>query len=118
MGIDKNYPGYYEQLTKRMGEFGKEHPGVMSAFMQLHKSSLDDGALSAKTKELISLAIAIVVRCDGCISFHVHDALAAGVTREEIVETVGVAVLMGGGPALVYGCEALAALDQFTEKGA
>ena len=69
--------------------------------------------MSSKTKELISLGIAITVRCEGCISYHVHDALKAGATAEEIVETIGVAILMGGGPAMVYGCEALEALEQF-----
>lgn len=116
MGV-KNYPQYFEKLQKGMGQFGGDHPQVMSAFMQLHKGSLVDGALNNKTKELIALAIAITVRCDGCISFHVHDALKAGVTRAEIVEAVGVAVLMGGGPAVVYGCEALEALDQFEKAG-
>ena len=60
------------------------------------------------------MGIAITVRCDGCIAFHVHDALKSGATPNEIVETIGVAVLMGGGPAVVYGCEALEALQQFS----
>lgn len=58
------------------------------------------------------------MRCDGCIAFHVHDAVKAGASRKEIVETIGVAVLMGGGPSVMYGCEALAALDQFAGSGA
>ena len=117
MSAEKNYPQCFDLLQQRMGRFGQDHPSVMSGFMQLHKASLEEGALSTKTKELIALAVAITVRCDGCISFHVHDALKAGVTREEVVEAVGVAVLMGGGPAVVYGCEALAALDQFEGGG-
>ena len=117
MGMGKDYPRYYEHLQKIMGIMGQELPGPMSRFIQLHKSSLKDGALSAKMKELIALAIAISVRCDGCISFHVHDALNAGVTRTEVLETIGVAILMGGGPAVVYGCEALAAMEQFESAG-
>jgi AhpD family alkylhydroperoxidase len=66
-----------------------------------------------KIKELIALGIGIAVRCDGCIAYHVHDALRAGATHQEIVETIGVAVLMGGGPAAMYGSEALEALEQF-----
>ncbi|MBD3299461.1 MAG: carboxymuconolactone decarboxylase family protein [candidate division Zixibacteria bacterium] len=88
----------------------------MSAFMRLHQAAIADGALDTKTKELISLAIGITVRCDGCIAFHVHDALQAGATRGEIVETIGVAVLMGGGPSVVYGTEALEALEQCEEN--
>lgn len=116
MGMGKDYPVYFEQLQKRMGLVGQDLPGVMSGFGQLHKASLENGALSTKTKELIALAIAIVVRCDGCISYHVHDALKSGVSREEILEAIGVAILMGGGPAVVYGCEALEALEQFEKN--
>ena len=96
-----------------MGELGAEIPATMSGFNSLHKASTAEGVLSSKTKELIALGIAIRVRCDGCIAFHVHDALKSGASSEEIVETIGVAVMMGGGPALMYGCEALEALNQF-----
>jgi len=68
-------------------------------------------------KELIALAIAITVGSDGCIAYHVHDALKSGASREEILETVGVAVMMGGGPSVVYGKEAVAALEQFAAAG-
>ena len=63
-------------------------------------------------KELIALAIGIAVHCDGCVAYRVHDALRAAATRAE-VETIGVAIMMGGGPAVVYGCEALVAGEQF-----
>jgi len=115
--MDKQYPAYYEQLTGLMGALGKEIPGTMTGFSQLHKQSMTDGALSAKAKELIALAIAITVRCDGCIAYHVHDALQAGATRPEIVEAIGVAILMGGGPSTIYGSEALMALEQFEAAG-
>lgn len=88
----------------------------MSAFTQLSQKATADGALNKKTKELIALGIGIHARCEGCISFHVHDALKAGATRNEILETIGVAIEMGGGPSAMYGCEALEALDQFEES--
>jgi len=65
-----------------------------------------------------ALAVSIAVHCDGCISYHVHDALKAGATDEEICETIGVAVLMGGGPSVVYGAEAFEALEQFRAQEA
>ncbi|BAS27730.1 carboxymuconolactone decarboxylase family protein [Limnochorda pilosa] len=68
---------------------------------------------SPQRAELMSLAIAIVVHCEGCIACHVHDALDHGASREEVAETVGVAVMMGGGPSVVYGSLALEALEQF-----
>ena len=117
MAMGQDYPKNLERLQQAMGDLGKEIPATMGGFGQMHKAAAGDGVLSTKTKELIALAIAITVRCDGCISFHVHDALKAGATRQEIVETIGVAVLMGGGPAVVYGCEALEAVGQFEKSG-
>jgi len=110
--MSKSYPEIYENLVGLMARLGEEAPGVMGGFAQLHSTSTAEGALSTKVKELIALAIGITVRCDGCLAYHVHDALHAGASRQEIVETIGVAVMMGGGPSVVYGCEALEALDQ------
>lgn len=112
----KDYSKNYSELTKLMSEMGTKIPDTMNAFNALHKASTDAGALSSKFKELIAVGIAIVVRCDGCIAFHVKHALNAGASSEEILETIGVAVTMGGGPAVVYGCEAMEALKQFTAK--
>ena len=109
----KDYPKRYDHMQKLIGKLAAENPGVMGAFQQLHRSGVAEGALDVRTKELIALAIAITVRCDGCIAYHVHDALKAGATKEELVETVGVAVLMGGGPSVMYGAEALDAVEQF-----
>ena len=111
--MTKDYSKNYNTLTKLMGELGTKIPSTMKGFSDLHNASVKDGALTTKTKELIALGIAITVRCDGCIAFHVKDALKAGANSEEIMETIGVAVMMGGGPAVVYGCEAMAALNEF-----
>lgn len=112
----KRYPEYYEHLQSLIGRLGKEIPGPMSGFGKLHKEAVADGVLPPKVKELIALGIAISVRCDGCIAYHVHDALRAGATKQEITETIGVAILMGGGPSLMYGAEAFEALEQFEAK--
>ncbi len=109
----KDYSKNYNDLTKLMGEMGTKIPSTMKAFNALHKASTEDGVLTTKTKELIALGIAITVRCDGCIAFHVKDALSSGASSEEIMETIGVAIMMGGGPSAVYGCEAMEALSQF-----
>jgi AhpD family alkylhydroperoxidase len=109
----KDHPDVYLDLTKSMEELGTRLPGHLDGFRRLHLNAMKNGALSTVVKELIALSIAITVRCDGCIAYHVHDALSAGAAREEILETIGVAVLMGGGPSVVYGTEALNAMDQF-----
>lgn len=115
--MHKDYPKYYEHLQKLTTKLAREVRGTMSGFTQLRVAASAEGAISQKVKQLIALAIAVTVRCDGCIAYHVHDAIRAGATRDEIMEAVGVAILMGGGPAMVYGCEALEALDQFEAGG-
>jgi AhpD family alkylhydroperoxidase len=91
----------------------KELPGPISSFGRLHRDSMGQGSITGKMKELIALAISIAIRCEDCIAYHVHDALHAGATHQEVLETIGVAVMMGGGPASMYGCRAYEALQQF-----
>lgn len=112
----EHYPEKYQRLEKQIGHLTSRVPGAMKGFEQLHLKSLEDGALPKKIKELMALSISITTPCSGCIAYHVHDALKAGATAEEVLETIGVAVMMGGGPGVVYGCEALEALDQFLEE--
>jgi len=68
-------------------------------FDELEEKTLQSGALDRKYKELIGLAASIVSICYGCVEFHTTQAVACGATREEIAETVAVALMMGGGPA-------------------
>lgn len=88
-------------------------PEVMEAFGKLHDVATEDGALSLKEKELIAVGISVVVKCMGCIQHHVKAAISSGATREEISETVGMAIVMGGGPATTYGAMAIEAMEQF-----
>ena len=108
-----DYVEYHKHLEERLEQLGHELPGPMTGFSRLHKKAVEDGALSARTKELMALAVSIAVHCEGCIAYHVHDALAASATRQELLETIGVAVMMGGGPALMYAAHALDAVEQF-----
>jgi len=89
-------------LLKQMGA---EAPWVRS-FQGLHHATMAKGSLEAKTKELMSLAISINSGCEDCIDLHLGAALQNGASRGEILETIGVAVTMGGGPALMYGLKA------------
>jgi len=107
------YIDEYQHLEERLTQLGQELPGPMSGFARLHKKAVEEGALSAKTKEMMALAISIVLGCDGCIAYHVHDAVKGGATRPELMETLGVALLMGGGPGSIYAAHALDAIDQF-----
>ncbi len=108
-----NYVDYHKHLEERLAQLGSELPGPMTGFARLHKKAVEGGALDARTKELMALAISVAVRCEGCIAYHVHDALKAGATRQELLETIGVAIMMGGGPASMYAAHALDAIEQF-----
>jgi AhpD family alkylhydroperoxidase len=108
-----NYIEYHQHLEQRLIQLGVELPGPMSGFARLHKKVVEDGALSGKVKELMALAISIAVGCEGCIAYHVHDAVAAGATRPELLETIGVGLLMGGGPGSIYAAHAMDAIEQF-----
>ena len=108
-----NYVEYHQHLEERLAQLGREIPGPMTGFARLHKKAVEDGVLSRKVKEMIALAISIVVGCEGCIAYHVHDAVEAGSTRPELLEAVGVGLLMGGGPGSIYAAHTLDAIEQF-----
>jgi AhpD family alkylhydroperoxidase len=85
----------------------EELPATMRAFARLHATAMADGALPARLKELIALAVSVCVHCEGCVEHHLSAARAAGASREEIREALGVAIVMGGGPAVISGGDAL-----------
>jgi AhpD family alkylhydroperoxidase len=108
-----DYVELYRHLEERLTQFGREMPGPMTGFARLHKKAVEEGALSAKVKELMALAISMAVGCEGCIAYHVHDAIKAGAIRPELLETIGVGLMMGGGPGSIYAAHALDAVEQF-----
>ena len=88
---------------------------VMKGFSAIAQAALKPGVLDVKTKELIALAISVAVRCDDCIAFHAKAAVERGATREEILETLGMAIYMGAGPSVMYASHALGAFTQYEE---
>ena len=65
---------------------------------------------------MIALSIGVADRCDGCIASHAKAALRAGATRDELLEAINVAIIMGGGPSVMYGTQALGAIDEFLQE--
>ena len=89
------------------------NPQVADDFVKrLMPNVLKNGVLTTKQKEFIALGIAICAACDYCIAVHVKKCFEAGATREEIAETCGVAILMGGGPALTYSAFVMKAVEE------
>jgi len=88
-------------------------PEVWRSYADMHRAVPRDGALSAKHKDRIALAIAVTRECDAWIATHARGAARRGATPAETAEALGVAVLLNGGPATVWGPRALEAFSEF-----
>ncbi len=106
-----NHTGLMHDINEALGPLRKSQAEAMQGFGQLARVSMMDGAISAKHKELMALAIGITQHCSGCIAFHIKALHRLACTRAELEEMLTVCVYMGGGPALMYAAEALKAWD-------
>ncbi|HTQ34154.1 MAG TPA: carboxymuconolactone decarboxylase family protein [Stellaceae bacterium] len=116
--MHQHWPELAAGLGPALKELRTGAPDVMTGFGAIAGAALEGKALDAKTKELISLAIAVAIRCDACIAFHAEAAVRRGASRDEVMETMGMAIYMGAGPSVMYAAKAVEAFDQFTEKKA
>jgi AhpD family alkylhydroperoxidase len=114
--MHKNWPQMATELSGAIKELRGGAPEVMKAFSAMAQAALKANALDTKTKELISLAIAVAIRCDGCITYHADAAMKQGATRDEVMETMGMAIYMGAGPSVMYAAQAVEAYDQYKQK--
>ena len=110
-----SYPDLTRAISRRVSSLRDGQPEAMHGFRQLSDGAMAAGAIDAKTKELMALALGIAAHCAACIGFHAKALVALGARRAEIEETVAVAVYMGGGPSLMYAADAIAAFEQFAE---
>lgn len=107
-----DWQDYMKQLSPHLRELRVGTPDVMKSFSAMAQASLKTNALDTKTKELIALAIGVATRCDDCIAFHTKAAIDRGASREEVMETLGLAIYMGAGPSVMYASHAVEAFDQ------
>ena len=107
------YREVINELRVPTRELRQATPEVWAGFGHLHEAAVADGALPARIKELMALSIAVVKQCDGCIAYHAKAAALRGATPEEVGEALGVALLMDGGTASVYGPRAWDAYNEF-----
>jgi AhpD family alkylhydroperoxidase len=103
---------YRTQLAAGVKEFGQLSPDTVKGYVELSSAGLKKNSLGAKMRELISLAVAVTLRCDGCIAVHTDAAIRLGATREEVAEALGVAVSVNAGAALVYSTRAMDAVKE------
>jgi AhpD family alkylhydroperoxidase len=111
--MSKNYAALAGEVVQSSVALTKGIPEAMAGFAALGKGAYADRVLSHKFKELIALALSVASRCDGCVAYHAKKVCDLGASREEVLEVLGVAVQMGGGPSMVYGGEAIRAFDSF-----
>ena len=103
---------YRSQVLAGVGDIARTSPEIVKGYQGLSAAAGKTALLGAKMNELIALAVAVTVRCDGCIAVHTAAAIKAGATREEITEALGTAIAVNAGAALVYSTRALDALTQ------
>ncbi len=113
MASPESWTDWTKELSADLRNLRIGAPDVMKAFSGIAQAALAPKALDVKTKELIAIAIGIAVRCDDCIAFHMKAAIDAGATKDEIAETLGMAVYMGAGPSAMYASHAFDAYTQF-----
>jgi AhpD family alkylhydroperoxidase len=107
------YKDLAQHISSKLKTFRKDIPETMQGFSQMAAATHTDGVLSAKNKELMAMAIAIAMRCQGCLAFHAQACRKMGVTQEEFNEMLQVAIYMGGGPSVMTAAEAQIAFDEF-----
>jgi len=110
-----DWNAYKSELLKTIPEFAKLSPDSLKGYQTLSDANSKNSRLGEKTRQLISLAVAVTTRCDGCITFHTDAALKAGGSKEEISEALGVAMAMNAGAALIY---SLRVMDAVAQKSA
>lgn len=109
---------YQQELGGRLKELSGLSPDTVRGYTTLSSANAKTSHLGEKTRQLISLAVAVTTRCDGCIVFHTDAAIKAGATKEEISEALGVAVAMNAGAALIYSSRVLDAYAAKTSENA
>ena len=115
----KDWPELTRELAAQLRNLRAGAPEVMKAFSSVAQTASAPKALDCKTKELIALGIAVAVRCDDCIAFHVKAAFEQGASQDEVAEALGMAIYIGAGSSAMYASHALEAFRQFAgEKAA
>jgi AhpD family alkylhydroperoxidase len=104
---------YRKQLAAGVKEIGQLSPDTVKGYRVLSSAGQNKNVLGAKTRELIALAVAVALRCDGCITNHTEAAIKNGATEEEIAEALGVATAINAGATLVFAARVMDAFKEY-----
>jgi AhpD family alkylhydroperoxidase len=104
---------YRAEMNEKL--LGSEHLGI-KRFFALDTQAYEDGALDKRTKELMGLAASTVLRCDDCITYHIKQCVAAGVTRAQFLDAFNVSLVVGGSITIPHLRRAIDRLDQILDS--
>lgn len=108
----KDWTNYRAQIAVSVGHFGRLSPDTVKGYGALSAAGSKTNHLDARTRELISLAVAVSLRCDGCIATHTEAARRLGISKEEMAEALSVAVAMNAGATIIYSVRTLDAFEE------
>jgi len=98
---------YDMSQIRKLKALGAAAPAAFEAYAAFDKAALAEGAIPARTKSLIAIAVAMTTQCPYCIEIHAKRARAAGCSDSEISESVMVAAALRAGAAVTHGAHAL-----------
>ena len=105
-----------ERATGQAALMEADHLGIMR-FLRLDCATYEDGALDGRTKELLGLVASAVLRCNDCIDYHLEQCVALGYTKEQLVDAMNVALVVGGSIVIPHARHAMLSIDElFAEK--
>lgn len=103
-----------ERLNDKI--FALDHLGV-KRFFNLDTNTYKDGALDGRTKELLGLVASAVLRCNDCIDYHLEQCAELGFTKDELIDALNVAMLVGGSIVIPHFRHAVETLEFLAEEG-
>ncbi|MFO7720183.1 MAG: carboxymuconolactone decarboxylase family protein [Gillisia sp.] len=89
----EEFNSYRERMNDKIL---KDNNKIIKRIFNLDTNAFAPGALDLKTKELLGLVASTVLRCDDCVKYHLETCYKEGITKEEVMETLGIATLIGG----------------------
>lgn len=116
--MKKNKIDQFNAYRERMNEKILEAPSnkIIKRIFSVDTMAYAEGALDSKTKELLGLVASMVLRCDDCIAYHLQQCYERGTTIDELMETFGIANLVGGSIVIPHTRRALEFWEELNEK--
>lgn len=107
-----NFKDERKECNSMSQDLYKACPDLMESFSKLHGEYAKESAITLKEKEMVSIGIAVSIKCVPCMLAHITAFKRIGGTREELVDVLKACILMNGGPGTMYSAKALKMYDE------